>query len=47
MTIVCYGARLQVLTGAAVTRVHIDKAGGKPTALGVEFSLDGPAGAFS
>ncbi|KAI7844723.1 hypothetical protein COHA_001810 [Chlorella ohadii] len=35
---------LQVLTGAAVTRVHIDKAGGKPTALGVEFSLDGPAG---
>lgn len=34
-----------MLTGAAVTRVHIDKAGGKPQALGVEFSLDGPAGA--
>lgn len=27
-----------------MTRVHIDKAGGKPKALGVEFSLDGPAG---
>nr|WGL47427.1 fatty acid photodecarboxylase [Chlorella sorokiniana] len=35
---------LQVLTGASVTRVHIDKASGKATALGVEFSLDGPAG---
>ncbi|PSC67760.1 glucose-methanol-choline oxidoreductase [Micractinium conductrix] len=35
---------LQVLTGASVTKVHIDKAGGKPRALGVEFSLDGPAG---
>lgn len=36
--------RLQVLTGASVTKVHIDKTGGKPRALGVEFSLDGPAG---
>jgi choline dehydrogenase-like flavoprotein len=35
---------LQVLTGAAVTKVHIDSAAGKPRALGVEFSLDGPAG---
>ncbi|KAL4424367.1 hypothetical protein ABPG75_001668 [Micractinium tetrahymenae] len=35
---------LQVLTGASVTKVHIEKAGGKPRALGVEFSLDGPAG---
>ena len=38
-------AARQVVTGAAVTRVHVDKAGGKPRALGVEFSLDGPAGA--
>jgi choline dehydrogenase-like flavoprotein len=36
----------QVLTGAAVTKVHIDSAAGKPRALGVEFSLDGPAGAL-
>lgn len=34
----------QVLTGAAVTKVHIDTAAGKPRALGVQFSLDGPAG---
>lgn len=33
-----------MLTGASVTQVHIDKAAGKPRALGVEFSLDGPAG---
>ena len=34
-----------MLTGAAVTKVHIDSsAAGGTQALGVEFSLDGPAG---
>lgn len=37
-------SNLQVLTGASVTKVHIDQAAGKSHALGVEFSLDGPAG---
>ncbi|EFN50890.1 hypothetical protein CHLNCDRAFT_28598 [Chlorella variabilis] len=35
---------LQVLTGAAVTKVNIDQAAGKAQALGVEFSTDGPTG---
>lgn len=35
---------LQVVTGSKVTRIIIDKANGKPQALGVEFSLSGPDG---
>lgn len=38
-------SNLQVLTGAAVTKVHIDASGSQKRALGVEFSLDGPGGA--
>lgn len=37
----------QVLTGASVTKVEIDQVGGKQTALGVEFSLDGPGGGLA
>jgi hypothetical protein len=37
---------LQVLTGAAVTKVHIDTSGSQKRALGVEFSLDGPGGGW-
>ena len=38
---------VQVLTGAAVTKVHIDASGSQKRALGVEFSLDGPGGGWA
>lgn len=38
---------VQVLTGAAVTKVNIDQAAGKAQALGVEFSTDGPTGGWT